>query len=67
MTAFLAADDGIWQGNFDLADLFFLIATVLAVLATILYTRWTEPNHTRWAPVSLSAAVACASFGWLVL
>ena len=63
----LAVDDGIWQGNLNLADAFFLIATILAVLAAILYSLTPPRPAIRWAPVALSLAVGCAAFSWLVL
>ena len=36
MNSLLAVDDGIWQGNFDLADIVFLIATIVFLIAAIL-------------------------------
>lgn len=67
MTIF-AVDDGIWTGNVNLADVFFLFATILAVAATIAYAVVPRsPAAARWAPVALSLAVACAAFAWLVL
>jgi len=62
----LAVDDGIWQGNVNLADVFFLFATILAVLAAIAYAVVSVPAA-RWAPVLLSLAVGCGMFAWLVL
>lgn len=43
MYSLLAVDDGIWQGNFDFADILFIVATVLFIAAAVLdFTR-----HTR--------------------
>ena len=56
----------IASGNLDAADVFFLIATIVAVLAAVLYAV-TEPRALRWAPVALSLAVAGIAFGLLQL
>lgn len=70
----LAIDDGIWRGNYDAADVLFLIAVVLAAVATLLYAVAARRTHTersveivRWAPVAGWAAVVVLSVGWLVL
>jgi hypothetical protein len=64
----LAVDDGIWQGNFDLADVFFALATILAVLSAIAYARVPDdPRSARWAPVALALAVGFATLAWMVL
>ena len=78
----LAVDDGMVNGNFDLADALFLVATILAVVAAILYALRTKPdahttvdhnNHVHavhvsvWAPVVGWLAVACLAFGWFQL
>jgi hypothetical protein len=55
----------IASGEVDTADLFFLFAVILAAVATVLCA--VTSAITRWAPVALSAAVAFASAGWLVL
>jgi hypothetical protein len=60
-----AVDDGLINGNLNFADILFLVAAILAVLAAVLYTQ--GANVIRWAPVLLSLAVAGLSFGWFVL
>jgi hypothetical protein len=47
MTATLfAVDDGIWQGNFDLADILFIVAAILFAAAAVLdFTRHVD-HHT---------------------
>lgn len=54
----------ISTGNTGAADVLFLIAVILAVLSTVAayVTAWA-----RAAGPLLSAAVAAAAFGWLVL
>jgi hypothetical protein len=56
----------IASGEVDTADLFFLFAILLGVLAAILYAVL-EARITRWAPVALSLAVTCVAVGFLVL
>ena len=54
----------ISEGNPDTADLFFLIAVVVAVIAALAYisTDWI-----KWAPVLLCTAVASIALALLVL
>lgn len=54
----------IAEGNADTADLFFLIAIVLAVIAAVGYA---STDWLRLAPSLLCAAVACLALAWLVL
>lgn len=61
-----AVDDGIWNGNLDAADIFFLVGTILAVIAAVLYIP-REPARSAWAPTALSAALACVAFAFLLL
>jgi len=56
----------IAHGHVDGADVFFLIATILAVLAGLAYAS-RRTDALPWAPVLLSFAVACATFAWLLL
>jgi len=76
----LAVEDGMVNGNVDLADVLFLAATILAVVAAILYAMATRPvTHTTndghvhgthpsvWAPFAGWLAVACFALGWFVL
>jgi len=78
MSSLFAVEDGIWSGNIDTADLFFLLSTILAVVAAVLYAMATRPvvahgdhvhrnNISVWAPVAGWLALACLAFGWLVL
>lgn len=55
----------IFSGEVDWADTFFLIASIFAVIAAVLYA--TAPRPVSWAPVLLSAAVGCGFFGFLLL
>ena len=57
----------IANGNLDTADLFFLFAVFLAVLAAILYALADRPQVIRFAPVALSLAVGCGFLALLVL
>ena len=67
MAALLAVDDGIWSGNLNLADVFYLIAVILAGLSAIFaYTPPTQPNVARAVGPLLSAAVCFAALGLLV-
>ena len=61
-----AIDDGLTSGNFNAADIFWLIGLIVAVVAAILYAVTPHPV-VKWAPVALSAAVACVAFGLFLL
>jgi len=70
----IAVDDGIWQGNFDFADVLFLIATVIFLIAAVWpHVRRTTTvdghAHTRVDfGVSLTPlGLALVSLGLLVL
>ena len=70
MNALLAVDDGIWSGNLNLADVFFLIAVILAVISAL--AAWvpiptTPPTYGRFAGPLLSLAVGFAALGLMVL
>ncbi len=57
-----AVDDGIWSGNLNLADIFFLIAVILfGVGAFIAYSV-----KTFYATL-IAAGLCAVSLGWLVL
>lgn len=62
----IAIDDGITTGNLNAADVFFLIATIVAVIAAGLYAA-VNPKTVRWAPVALALGLACVSLGLLLL
>ena len=65
MTMLMAVDDGLFSGNYNLADVFFLIAVIFAVLSAI--GCFGTNALTKYAGTLLSLAVACAAFAWLVL
>jgi len=57
----------IESGNVDLADILFLVAVVLFIIAGFL--AWRPPaveGRPLWA-VLISIGLACVSLGWLVL
>ena len=54
----------IASGETDWADIFFLIAVILAVLSAL---AGYAAQHVRHSGTLLSAAVAFAALGWLVL
>ena len=55
----------LFTGNTDWADVFFLIAVILAVLSAVgSFGSNMLTKHAGWL---LSLAVACAAFAWLVL
>lgn len=57
-----AVDDGIWSGNFNLADVMFLVAFILCVIVFVLRVM------ARTIDMALmAAAVGCLALGWLVL
>lgn len=62
----IAVDDGISSGNFNAADVFFLIGAILGVVAAVCYAVVSVPAA-RWAPVALSVAVGFAAFGLFLL
>lgn len=55
----------IFSGEVDAADVFFLFAVIIGILAAIAYAM-TAPI-TRWAPVFGWAAFSCFAFGMLLL
>lgn len=60
----LAVDDGFFTGNFNVADLCFLIATIVFAIAFLI--------RALAKPASLDATLVAAGFtavalGWLVL
>jgi hypothetical protein len=62
----LAIDDGIASGNLNAADVFFLIAVIVAIVAAGLYAV-VNPPALRWAPVALALAFASTALGLLLL
>ena len=58
----LAADDGIFQGNFNLADIAFLVALILFIIAFVIRLQARAIDA-----AIIAAGLACVAFGWLVL
>lgn len=72
MHTLLAVDDGLANANYNWADIFFLAAVVLAVLATFAAFPSTRPDQpprviARWLYVLLCLAVGCVAFGLFLL
>ena len=74
-TLLLAVDDGIANANFNWADVFFLVATILAVIAAVAYASGVRPvgdNTVRvgwhaYAAALLALAVAGIAFALFLL
>lgn len=62
----IGIDDGIASGNLNAADIFFLIAVIVAVVAAALYAA-VSVQTARWAPVALCLALALTALGLLLL
>lgn len=61
----IAVDTGIASGHLTAADIFFIIAVALAVIAAVLELR---PPAKPSAPTALAwLAVACVAFGLFLL
>ena len=58
----IAVDDGIFQGNLNLADIAFLVAVILFVIGAIIAFQ----VKTLYATL-ISAGLAAVALGWLVL
>jgi len=56
----------IAEGETDTADLFFLFALILAVIAAVIYGL-RRPSAAPWGPVTACLSLACVAFAWLVL
>lgn len=63
----LAVDDGLAQGNLDVADVFFLIGTIIGFIAAFLWARPPVGSRINWGPPLLCVAVACLGFGFFLL
>ena len=59
-----AADDGIVSGNFDFADIMFLVAFILFILGAVV--AWAIQPRAIWATL-VAVGLACVSLGWFVL
>lgn len=57
-----AVDDGISSGNLNVADLFFLIACILAFIGAVI----AYPTKTLWATL-VAAALGCLALGLFLL
>jgi hypothetical protein len=58
----LAVDDGIFNGNLNLADIAFLVAVILFLVGAFL----AYGAKALWATL-VSVGLAAVAFGWLVL
>ena len=83
MSILLAVDDGLTNANYDMSDVFMLIATALAVLAGLAYATGNVGTVTTdndpaprvrpygrfhaWAAALLAFAVAAFAFGFFLL
>jgi hypothetical protein len=70
----IAVDDGLVNGNLNLADVFFLVAGILFALAAILAYVYSRPrpngaavNVAWWPGVLTPLGLALVAFGWFVL
>lgn len=64
LQAVLAADDGIWSGKANLADVFFLIAAIVFGIALVIRLM------IRPVPIDsvlIAAGLMLVALGWLVL
>jgi len=55
----------IANGNTDAADVFFLVSTILGVVAAVAYLA--RPAMAHLGAALLSVAVACIAFGFMLL
>lgn len=62
----LGIDDGLVNGKLDLADVCFLIAAVLAVIAAVLAVP-RNPPRSAYYPVIGFIAIAVLALGFFVL
>lgn len=77
MTALFAIDDGLTNGNLNVADIFFLLGTIFGALAGLAYVagfpvaEGATPNqwhrYSHWAAALVAFAVACIAFGFFLL
>jgi hypothetical protein len=76
MNTLLAVDDGLVNAEYNWSDIWFLVATVLAVIAAASYWPTTATTGVdsrpvwplaRWAGVALALAVAATAFAFFLL
>lgn len=79
MNTLIAVDDGLTNGNYNWADVWFLVAAIAAVLATVAYlvnpadvpNTTTPPSryyrYTHWAAALVAFAIASIAFAWFLL
>jgi len=58
----IAVDDGIFSGNANLADIGFLVALILFIIAFVIRIQARAIDA-----AIIAAGLACIAFGWLVL
>jgi hypothetical protein len=72
----MAVDDGIANANYNWADVFFIVGTILAVVAGLAYVTGNTTtvdnsppryHYHAWAPALVAFAVACIAFAWFLL
>jgi hypothetical protein len=64
MHTLLAVDGGVFSGNFNLADIFFLIAVIVFAIAFVirLSIKPVPVDH-----LMVAAGLTCVALGWLVI
>lgn len=65
----LGVDDGIWQGNLDLADVLFLIAAIVFAIAAVMphIGRRTEGARFDLGLSLVPLGLCLVAFAWTVL
>jgi len=63
----LGVDDGIWQGNFDLADILFLVAAFLFGAAAIIPITRRGNNRIDFSVSLIPAGLCLVAIALLVL
>lgn len=60
----IAVDDGIWSGNFNFADVMFLVAFIVFVIAAVIRLL-AKPIAIDF--VLVAVGLACVSLAWLLI
>ena len=64
----LGVDDGIWSGNFNVADILFLIAAIVFAIATILpHTRRVDGARVEYGVSLVPLGLCLVSLAWMAL